>query len=219
MDSTGAVVNTYDYDAFGAVRASTGSQANEFKFTGEQADSSTELEYLRARYYDQETGSFISRDPMADQPGWSEHAFAYAKSNPVMLTDRSGLDPDEPEPVLGPLPTEEERQACDEAFHRCLEEWVPELHEDFDLRWDTLNSVCSDILAMCQNGTISADSRSFKAAVRSRLESIVSSTTKGGSILDFLPNLHLHPPSTGSAGLLDTHSKEGSQFSCMVVGN
>jgi uncharacterized protein RhaS with RHS repeats len=55
-DASGSVVNTYEYDVFGAIRSSTGSQANEFKFTGEQVDSSTGLEYLRARYYDQGTG-------------------------------------------------------------------------------------------------------------------------------------------------------------------
>jgi uncharacterized protein RhaS with RHS repeats len=52
IDASGAVVNTYNYDVFGAVRSSTGSQPNVFTFTGEQVDESTGLEYLRARYYD-----------------------------------------------------------------------------------------------------------------------------------------------------------------------
>jgi hypothetical protein len=38
VDSSGSAANTYDYDVFGAIRTSTGSQANEFKFTGEQVD-------------------------------------------------------------------------------------------------------------------------------------------------------------------------------------
>jgi len=37
-NASGSVVNTYDYDVFGAVRSSAGSQANEFKFTGELVD-------------------------------------------------------------------------------------------------------------------------------------------------------------------------------------
>jgi len=32
VDSTGAVVQTYDYDAFGSVRSSTGTQSTEFQF-------------------------------------------------------------------------------------------------------------------------------------------------------------------------------------------
>jgi RHS repeat-associated protein len=65
VDSSGSVLNTYEYDVFGAVRSSTGSTANPFTFTGEQTDSNTGLEYLRARYYDSATGRFLSLDPSA----------------------------------------------------------------------------------------------------------------------------------------------------------
>ena len=50
-DSTGAVVNTYEYDVYGNVTSSSGAQPNEFEFAGEQIDP-TGLQYLRARYYD-----------------------------------------------------------------------------------------------------------------------------------------------------------------------
>jgi RHS repeat-associated protein len=56
------VTGTYEYDAFGAVRAQTGA-TTEWSFTGEQHDA-TGLEYLRARYYDASTGWFLSQDPM-----------------------------------------------------------------------------------------------------------------------------------------------------------
>jgi len=91
-DASGNVVIAYNYDAFGAIRSSAGSQANDFKFTGEQSDSSTGLEYLRARYYDPAAGSFISRDSYggsAKQP-LSQNRFAYAEANPVNKTDPSG---------------------------------------------------------------------------------------------------------------------------------
>ena len=69
-DDTGAVVNSYEYDVYGAVTSSSGSQANEFEFAGEQTDPSG-LQFLRARYYDPETGTFISRDPLSAMPGWA----------------------------------------------------------------------------------------------------------------------------------------------------
>jgi uncharacterized protein RhaS with RHS repeats len=56
-DASGNVVDSYDYDVFGSVRSSSGSQANAFTFTGEITDASTGLEYLRARYYDPEGGA------------------------------------------------------------------------------------------------------------------------------------------------------------------
>jgi RHS repeat-associated protein len=62
-DADGATVNTYQYDVFGAVRSSTGSQANAFNFTGEEVDASTGLEYLRARYFDPQTSRFTGANP------------------------------------------------------------------------------------------------------------------------------------------------------------
>ena len=90
-DDSGALENTYEYDAFGAIRDSSGSQDNGFTFTGEQTDASTGLEYLRARYYDPQTGRFMSRDPLAAIPFWPEHAYTYVGSNPANLVDPYGL--------------------------------------------------------------------------------------------------------------------------------
>jgi RHS repeat-associated protein len=91
-DESGAVVSTYAYDAYGEVRSSTGSEANEYRFTGEQADDDSGLVYLRARYYDPETGRFLTKDPFegyADVPA-SLNRYTYAHDNPVNLTDPSG---------------------------------------------------------------------------------------------------------------------------------
>jgi len=90
VDSSGVVVNEYEYDVYGTLRSSSGSQANEFQFAGQQTDP-TGLQYLRARYYDMETGRFISRDPMAAAQAWKESAFAYADANVVNVTDPLGL--------------------------------------------------------------------------------------------------------------------------------
>jgi RHS repeat-associated protein len=72
---------------YGAIRSQTGTQPNEFTFTGEQVDASG-LEYLRARYYDQTTGLFLGRDPLP-----LLRRYAYVGENPVNLTDPSGLWP------------------------------------------------------------------------------------------------------------------------------
>jgi RHS repeat-associated protein len=90
-DAAGEIVNSYDYDVFGALRAETGAQANDFTFAGEQVDGSTGLQYLRARYYDVEVGRFVSRDPLAASPYWMQHDFAYASSTPTLSTDPMGL--------------------------------------------------------------------------------------------------------------------------------
>ena len=89
-DDTGTAVNAYDYDVYGTVTSSSGWQTNEFEFAGEQTDPSG-LQYLRARYYDSETGTFISRDPLSAMPGWVGHPFGYASSDPVGRVDPLGL--------------------------------------------------------------------------------------------------------------------------------
>ncbi len=89
-DASGAVVNSYTYDVYGKTTASSGSQANDFQFAGQQTDP-TGLQYLRARYYDPEVGGFLSRDPLAAMPGWGGNGFGYAGGNPSNATDPSGL--------------------------------------------------------------------------------------------------------------------------------
>ena len=92
MNEDGSVTDTYTYDAFGNLLRSTGRTANNYRYCGEQFDSTTGLYYLRARYMDTSTGRFISQDSYAgsiDDPV-SLHKYLYANSNPVMYADPSG---------------------------------------------------------------------------------------------------------------------------------
>jgi RHS repeat-associated protein len=85
-DADGDVVNTYDYDVFGGIRDSSGAQPNEFRFTGEQWDDATSLQYLRARYYDPSVGRFLSEDPLS-----AGNLYAYVANNPLVYVDPLGL--------------------------------------------------------------------------------------------------------------------------------
>ncbi|MBK9342120.1 MAG: hypothetical protein IPN07_03525 [Dehalococcoidia bacterium] len=68
VDSSGNSQKSYTYDVYGEATPS-GGLSNEFDFAGQQTDG-TGLQYLRARYYDPETGVFLSREPMATGNGW-----------------------------------------------------------------------------------------------------------------------------------------------------
>ena len=87
--STGAVSDTYTYDAYGKTLTSTGSVYNPFKYTGEYTDSESGFIYLRARYYDPESQQFLTVDPAL---AWTEEAYAYVGGNPTNLRDPWGLD-------------------------------------------------------------------------------------------------------------------------------
>jgi RHS repeat-associated protein len=89
VDSTGTVQKSYTYDVYGKPTP-TGALANEFDFAGQQTDP-TGLQYLRARYMDPETGTFMSREPLALVPSWTGSYLGYGAANPARYADPSGL--------------------------------------------------------------------------------------------------------------------------------
>ena len=86
------ITDTYTYDAFGNLISSTGDTVNDFLYRGEQFDSFTGLYYLRARYINPSTGTFITMDEYAGSifEPVSLHKYLYANANPVMYSDPSG---------------------------------------------------------------------------------------------------------------------------------
>src|SRR5580700_6905034 len=94
-NGTGALANTYTYDSFGKLTASTGTLTNRFQFTGREFDSETGIYFYRARYYDSAQGRFISEDPIRFDGG--NDFYTYVHDNPVLFRDPTGLCP----PLLG----------------------------------------------------------------------------------------------------------------------
>jgi len=86
------VTDTYLYDAYGREVASSGTTENVYRYTGERFDPNVGLYYLRARYYDQNVGRFITTDPQVGDPQSpaSLHKYLYANNNPVNFTDPTG---------------------------------------------------------------------------------------------------------------------------------
>ncbi|XCN75437.1 MAG: RHS repeat-associated core domain-containing protein [Candidatus Electrothrix aestuarii] len=93
VNSSGAVTDSYDYDAFGNLLNSSGSTENDFLYTGEQFDPNAGFYYLRARYYDQASGRFTSVDPYTGRmhEPMTLRRYLYAGDNPVMMVDPSGM--------------------------------------------------------------------------------------------------------------------------------
>ena len=61
-NSSGTVTRNYTYDAFGVEQDASDSDANPFRYCGEQYDSETGNYYLRARYYSPGVGRFTQED-------------------------------------------------------------------------------------------------------------------------------------------------------------
>ncbi|MBQ4521837.1 MAG: RHS repeat-associated core domain-containing protein, partial [Lachnospiraceae bacterium] len=96
-DSNGTVTDSYSYDAYGNLLEKEGTTENDFFYAGEQYNAGTGLYYLRARYMDPSTGTFISMDSYQGSiyDPVSLHKYLYANANPVMYTDPSGYSAEE----------------------------------------------------------------------------------------------------------------------------
>jgi RHS repeat-associated protein len=88
-NSAGALANTYTYDGFGKLTASTGTLTNPFQYTGRELDSETGIYFYRARYYDTTNGRFLTEDPIGFNGG--PNFYSYVANSPINLIDPSGL--------------------------------------------------------------------------------------------------------------------------------
>ena len=97
IDGDGVTQVEYTYDTWGACSV-TGSLANTlgaknpFRYRGYVYDTETKLYYLESRYYDPETGRFISADVYltTGQSVIGHNAYAYCGNNPINRKDSAG---------------------------------------------------------------------------------------------------------------------------------
>ena len=91
-DADGTVTDSYIYDAFGNLKDHLGDSDNRYLYAGEQYDPDAGLYYLRARYYDPESGRFMTHDPYVGNPDEpvTLHRYLYGNANPVTYIDPSG---------------------------------------------------------------------------------------------------------------------------------
>ena len=91
LTKDGQAVASTSYNLYGARKTSTDTTGNPFAYNGEARDD-TGLDYLRARYYDSQGGTFLTEDsyPGEDTDPLSQNRYSYVQNNPVNYTDPSG---------------------------------------------------------------------------------------------------------------------------------
>ena len=88
----GSTATSYRYDIYGKTFASNDDVNNPYQYNAEYTDSTTGLQYLRARYYNANTHRFQTKDTYqgtTTQP-ITRNNYAYANNNPVNFVDPSG---------------------------------------------------------------------------------------------------------------------------------
>ena len=155
-NESGKLTDTYTYDAFGNLISSTGSTANNYRYCGEQFDSTTGLYYLRARYMNPSVGRFISMDTYqgSNADPISLHKYLYANSNPVTYTDPSGYYSDTLVAAAG-------MAALDVAITfealRIFHKLTDELMAIVEWRSDFVNQTADDIADLASGAVTSAE--------------------------------------------------------------
>jgi RHS repeat-associated protein len=123
-DTSGNVLTSYDYDAFGEVKQGYIGKYNYNSFTGKQYDPESKLFYFGARWYDAKVGRFVTKDPMLEpvilqifpipledtsDPSSSDfivpdmidtpqdlHSYMYCYNNPINWIDPFGFGAEKP---------------------------------------------------------------------------------------------------------------------------
>ncbi|XZE43934.1 RHS repeat-associated core domain-containing protein [Pirellulaceae bacterium SH467] len=106
FDSFGRLIREVDYNSSGTAISSTDAAAVDsiFGYTGRNWDSDIGMQYNRARWYDPQTGRWLSQDPIGFAAG-DANLYRYVGNKPTMATDPTGLQ----EPTALPTPEEMER--------------------------------------------------------------------------------------------------------------
>ena len=88
----GDIVQSYRYDAYGNIIFGAPEYENEYTYNGESYNPNIESQYLRARYYDVVTGSFLTEDSYLgtiSEP-LTLNRYNYCISSPLNYVDPSG---------------------------------------------------------------------------------------------------------------------------------
>jgi len=86
-DQSGKVTGTQSFTAYGTLASQSGQITTPFGFAGGYSDA-TGLIYLVNRYYDPQSGQFVSVDPLVAVTG---AAYGYSKQDPINSNDPLGL--------------------------------------------------------------------------------------------------------------------------------
>jgi RHS repeat-associated protein len=90
ISANGTVVWSARYDSFGLATVEVETVKNNLRFPGQYFDQETGLHYNWHRFYDPETGRYVSADPIGLEGGMN--LYSYVGGDPVNWIDPEGLD-------------------------------------------------------------------------------------------------------------------------------
>ena len=92
LTETANLTNSYQYDSYGNLTSGTADGVNYYCYNGESTNVKTGLQYLRARYYNAENGTFTTEDSdlgTTENP-LTRNRYDYTTNNPLNYSDPTG---------------------------------------------------------------------------------------------------------------------------------
>ena len=92
LTETANLTNSYQYDSYGNLTSGTADGVNYYGYNGESPNVKTGLQYLRARYYNAENGTFTTEDSdlgTTENP-LTRNRYDYTTNNPLNYSDPTG---------------------------------------------------------------------------------------------------------------------------------
>ena len=92
LTETANLTNSYQYDPYGNLTSGTADGVNYYGYNGEFTNVKTGLQYLRARYYNAENGTFTTEDSdlgTTENP-LTRNRYDYTTNNPLNYSDPTG---------------------------------------------------------------------------------------------------------------------------------
>jgi RHS repeat-associated protein len=94
LDSQGNIKSTHDFEPYGVELQPLSAESTNFKykFTGQERDYSTNLDYMHFRFYASTMGRFLKPDSVIPNPAnpQSWNLYSYVNGNPVIFNDPLG---------------------------------------------------------------------------------------------------------------------------------
>ena len=141
VDSAGQVVWEAGYMPFGEARVLIADIENNLRFPGQYYDKETGLHYNYHRYYDPDTGRYLTPDPIGLEGGLN--LYVYVDGNPVNFIDPEGLEAailpgPVPLPMIIPPKTDAQNEADRQLAEAVHDAWMEYVHPSLTAAGDLL---------------------------------------------------------------------------------
>lgn len=92
ITEAGQLTNSYQYDPYGNLTSGMPDAVNYYGYNAESTNINTGFQYLRARYYNTVTGTFISEDSNlgSNENPLTKNRYSYVINNPINFIDPTG---------------------------------------------------------------------------------------------------------------------------------